>query len=67
MVYIELHGRICACRGTGWISAPGSGPKMRACNSPNVVLLSIDEWKSLGRPAVIEDCPQSFKEKREAA
>lgn len=61
MVNIELHSRDCACRGAGWISSPGIGPKMRECDSPLAVFIPVAEWVRLGRPTVIEDCPKGYQ------
>lgn len=61
MVNIELHSRKCACRGTGWISSPGIGPKMHECHSPNAVFIPVAEWVRIGRPVVIEDCPKAHQ------
>jgi hypothetical protein len=65
VVNIELHSRDCACRGAGWISSPGIGPKMRECDSPRAVFIPVAEWIRLGRPMMIEECPRSFQEKLE--
>lgn len=60
MVHIELHSRKCICRGSGWISSPGIDPRMRECNSPNAIFMTVVEWIRLGRPVVIEECPKAY-------
>ena len=54
---IELHGRTCSCRGGSWVvvdpeaGSPCSGGPATAKR----VVLSLAEWKSLGKPASAEE------------
>jgi hypothetical protein len=53
---IELHGRACSCRGGSWVivdSSSGS-PCSLASESARVVL-TLTEWKNLGKPASAEE------------
>jgi len=54
---IELHGRECGCRGGSWMllgesaRSPCSGPGAEAGEK---LILSMDEWRQLGKPASVE-------------
>lgn len=56
---VLLHYRDCACRGTGWLSAPG-WPYRFACRPPRVMTIPLDEWVLLGRPKVADDLPGGY-------
>jgi PilZ domain len=53
---IELHGRSCSCRGGSWVIVdPAAGsPCSRASSEPPVVL-TLSEWRNLGKPASAEE------------
>lgn len=54
---IELHSRECSCRGGSWVllgesnRSPCSGPQAAAGEK---LMLSLDEWKQLGKPVSVE-------------
>lgn len=54
---IELHSRECGCRGGSWVllgasnRSPCAGPEAAAAEK---LLLDLDEWKQLGKPASVE-------------
>ena len=69
---IELHPKTCTCRGGSWVlmgdastseCTPGSSPD-------GAVVLELSEWRSLGKPASVEEYREisekpSGKERRE--
>ena len=55
---IELHGRTCSCRGGSWVivdSTAGSPCSAVASEPSPRVVLTLAEWKSLGKPACAEE------------
>ena len=55
---IELHGRTCSCRGGSWVIVdPTAGsPCSTVASEPSPrVVLTLAEWKSLGKPASAEE------------
>ena len=54
---IELHGRTCSCRGGSWVIVdPAAGsPCSGGADPASRVVLTLSEWKSLGKPANAEE------------
>jgi hypothetical protein len=54
---IELHGRTCSCRGGSWVIVdPSAGSPCAASGPvPSRVVLTLAEWKNLGKPASAEE------------
>jgi hypothetical protein len=54
---IELHGRTCSCRGGSWVIVdPQAGsPCSGGSGGGERVILTLAEWKSLGKPASAEE------------
>ena len=59
---IELHGRTCSCRGGSWVIVdPNAGSPCSAGGlDPSRVLLTLTEWKNLGKPASAEEHAQAL-------
>jgi PilZ domain len=59
---IELHGRTCSCKGGSWmIVDPSAGsPCSAGVPDPSRVLLTLTEWKNLGKPASAEEHAQAL-------
>jgi len=53
---IELHGAACACRGGSWVLLDGTtgSPCSGSDATSDTLLLTIEEWKQLGKPASLE-------------
>ena len=55
---IELHGRTCSCRGGSWVivDPKAGGPCSTSVSDPSTrVVLTLTEWKGLGKPASAEE------------
>ncbi|HEY6552494.1 MAG TPA: PilZ domain-containing protein [Vicinamibacteria bacterium] len=54
---IELHGRTCSCRGGSWVIVdPNAGsPCTGGGHDPARIVLTLAEWKNLGKPASAEE------------
>jgi hypothetical protein len=54
---IELHGRACSCKGGSWmiVDPSGGSPCSAGVPDPSRVLLTLTEWKNLGKPASAEE------------
>jgi hypothetical protein len=54
---IELHGRICSCRGGAWVlleSTQRSPCNAQAAEGSEKLVLGLDEWRQLGKPGSLE-------------
>ena len=54
---IELHSKGCTCRGGSWVLLEGAGgsPCAGADEEANEkVILTLDEWRQLGKPGNVE-------------
>jgi hypothetical protein len=55
---IELHGRDCSCRGGSWVffGENSGSPCPGSRHEPGqVMILTMAEWRSLGKPASVEE------------
>jgi hypothetical protein len=53
---IELHSRACSCRGGSWVIVdPRAGSPCPGDKRAERVVLSLTEWKGLGKPACAEE------------
>jgi hypothetical protein len=65
---VELHSRECSCRGGSWVlleessGSPCPGPENEAKEKE---ILSLKEWRQLGKPGSLESCREA-RERAEA-
>ncbi len=53
---IELHGRTCSCRGGSWVIVdPKAGSPCAGGAEPSRIVLTLADWKNLGKPASAEE------------
>jgi hypothetical protein len=54
---IELHGRACSCKGGSWmiVDASSGSPCSAGLPDSSRILLTLTEWRSLGKPASAEE------------
>jgi hypothetical protein len=51
---VGLHSTKCSCRGGAWVVL-GEAPSAPCSGSGHDLVVSLAEWKSLGKPATAED------------
>lgn len=67
---VELHSRLCACRGASWLVTAGqhagcAGPP--GAEAPvGPVSIPASEWRTLGRPSTTEDYQAALRRPRPA-
>lgn len=56
-ISVELHSTRCACRGGTWASVGGASAARcgDAASELETAVLSLQEWKTLGKPATLEE------------
>jgi hypothetical protein len=71
-VKIELHSKACSCRGGSWVLMGSASTSLCGGSTPEgVVVVDASEWRSLGKPASVEEYKDSTskaktgKERRE--
>lgn len=52
----ELHATSCTCRGGCWVLPPGGGssPCAGGADPERSAVITLSEWRSLGRPTTLE-------------
>jgi len=51
---VELHGRICSCRGGSWVVFGDAAGSPCSGGAGARVVLPLGEWRTLGKPADLE-------------
>ena len=58
---VELHGRDCSCRGGAWVllERTQKSPCSGGVEGGQKVVLSLGEWRQLGKPPSLEICREA--------